>query len=81
MYGRIKDKKKNILEPVKCPACGEVNPASKRFCVKCGIDFKDIEEMEKQKAIANNWMNKLIQIPEVREFLSKKLEELVVSDK
>jgi len=54
------------------------NPASKRFCVKCGIDFKDIEEMEKQKAIANNWMNKLIQIPEVREFLSKKLEELVV---
>jgi len=34
--------------------------------------------MEKQKAIANNWMNKLIQIPEVREFLSKKLEELVI---
>jgi len=33
--------------------------------------------MEKQKAIANNWMNKLIQIPEVKDFLSKKLEDLV----
>lgn len=76
LYGKIKVKKQNILEPAKCPACEQINPAGSRFCMKCGIDFKNIEEIEKQKAVANNWMNKLIQIPEVREFLEKKLEEL-----
>jgi hypothetical protein len=41
------------------------------------ISIKNIEEIEKQKAVANNWMNKLIKQPEVKEYLEKKLEEMM----
>ena len=49
----VRQKEDNILKPKNCPRCPEVNPATARFCNKCGaaLDLwaaKEIDDKTKQ---------------------------------
>jgi hypothetical protein len=59
MYGIKTNGNGNDLEVKQCPRCLQVNPATSRFCSRCGLPLteeaiQEVEEWEKRKAEALN---------------------------
>jgi len=66
------------LAPKRCPRCQEMNPATNRFCAKCGavIDLRTAVRLEEARREGDELMNKLLEDPEFQAFLAKKIAEL-----
>lgn len=81
------DKKKNDFSLRKCLKCQLKNPPANKFCSRCGniLDEKVAHEIMREsleRTQADNIMDKLIQDPEVRAILEKKLKKLdIISHK
>jgi integrase len=81
MYGLEKQETKKEqakLTPLKCSRCQQMNDPTVRFCAKCGLPLR-IEtalEVEQQRRQADDIMNKLLDDPEVRNYLLTKLKTL-----
>lgn len=85
LYG-IKDEEKkdeSVLNPKKCLRCETINPATGRFCNKCGLplDVKTAVELEEKKEDVNELMKTLIEQPEIQKILLEKMKELGLGDK
>jgi site-specific recombinase XerD len=70
-----------VLTPKKCIRCEEVNPATNKFCSKCGmiIDEKtmiDVVEKDIERKEADNILDKLIEDDEFRRMLEEKIKLL-----
>jgi site-specific recombinase XerD/ribosomal protein S27AE len=80
IYGLKERKEKKPVEmaPKECPRCGNSNPATGRFCSRCGmaLDLEAVVELERKRREADELMSKLLEDPEVRELLRRKLAEL-----
>jgi ribosomal protein L40E len=75
MYS-LKDKpveKEPKLDLRICGRCKERNSPTQSFCGKCGNPFDERLLLVDQNKQANELMNALIQDPEVKEFLARKV--------
>ncbi|MEM2960958.1 MAG: site-specific integrase, partial [Candidatus Bathyarchaeia archaeon] len=80
VYGlRKQEETEPKLKPKVCPRCQTPNQFDARFCSRCGLalDVKTAMELEEARKATDNLMNVLIKDPEFREFLARKLRELV----
>lgn len=80
-----RQKEENLLKPHDCPRCKEVNPATAKFCYKCGmaLDLKtavEMEDVEKglDKSLSTMLNSKIEELIERRatEIVNEKLKEL-----
>jgi integrase len=81
IYGLRKEEgreEKARLSPKECPRCRQRNPATGRFCLRCGmaLDMEAVVELERKRARADELMSRLLEDPEVEELLRRKLREL-----
>jgi site-specific recombinase XerD len=80
IYGlrRRPEQKRAEMEPKECPRCKHLNPFTGRFCSRCGmaLDMEAVAELEQKRAEADELMSRLLEDPEVRELLRKKLAAL-----
>ena len=70
------NKKENeSLKPIKCVRCENENPATGKFCNKCGmpLDLQAVIAIEEERKKADETMNMLVKDPEVLALLQKKL--------
>ena len=78
MYG-MKDKPETSdkFKPVSCPRCNSARAPGSRLCNKCGYGLSiDVAlELEEKGKKANNFMEKLMNDPEFKELILKKLIE------
>jgi hypothetical protein len=74
------------LKPKSCPRCKETNPATNRFCHKCGmvldreIAMKVIKR-EMSRREADRILDRLMEDEEFREVLFRKIKDLSVAQK
>lgn len=76
-----KDKPKSIMKPKKCVKCKTVNEVTNKYCKICGLplDKKESErliENDLKRSQADEVMDKLINDPEFKEMLIRKLSGL-----
>jgi len=66
------------LAPRRCPRCQETNPATNRFCSKCGLalDAKVATRLEEETRKRDERLARVLEDPEVRALLIRKLAEL-----
>jgi site-specific recombinase XerD len=72
------EKKEPSLKPLACNRCHSINPATHRFCNKCGFVLdnptaQEIIRQESEQKGAVICLDKLLQDPEVKKILMKKL--------
>jgi site-specific recombinase XerD len=72
------EKKEPYLKPISCNRCRGINPATNRFCNKCGFILdnqtaREILQQESEQKGAVICLDKLLQDPEVKKILMKKL--------
>jgi ribosomal protein L40E len=82
MYGLETDESKKVaqLAPITCRRCQQNNDPSARFCAKCGLPLR-IEaalEVDQARKQSDELMDKLLDDPEVRELLLRKLTEMTL---
>jgi site-specific recombinase XerD len=73
------NKKENeALKPIKCVRCENDNPATGKFCNKCGmaLELNVVMEVEEERRIADETMNQLIKFPKVMAAVQETLAEL-----
>ena len=75
-------KEESVLKPKTCQRCSETNPATNRFCQKCGmvIDKKtmiEIVEKDMKRGKADDIMDKMLQDQRFREMFMEKIKEVV----
>jgi len=68
-----------ILQPKNCHRCNSANPATHKFCNKCGfvLDAQtaiEIIKQETEQKSANDMLNKLLQDPEIKGLLMSKIK-------
>ena len=63
-----------------CPRCKEKNSPIGKFCSKCGsiMDIQTAVEMQEARSKADDVMTRLVEDPEVRELLKRKLVEMKI---
>jgi site-specific recombinase XerD len=69
------------LAPRDCPRCRQKNPATSRFCSKCGmaLDMEAVMELERRRGEADELMNLVIKDPEVQEAIKRALAKYLNS--
>ncbi len=75
-------KEKNVLKPIKCPRCEEVNEATNKFCRRCGrvIDEEAETELIRKdtgRDVADKIFDKLIQDDKRRERFIGLIKEVI----
>ena len=75
------DRRRNELAPRSCPACKLDNPATNRFCSRCGTvvdegQAKEIMQRDLERKQADDIMDRLLEDEQFREILKSKLREL-----
>lgn len=83
IYGiKMEDtKKESVFKPRECSRCCHINPATNRFCAKCGIPLDDetkaeILTKELERKEADKRLDKLLEDQEFREMFLRKFREL-----
>jgi integrase/ribosomal protein L40E len=73
----------DILKPKKCFRCNVENPATAKFCYKCGaaLDLKTVVDLEDKRKETDGLMNLLVQDPDVQKILIEKIEKLGLRNK
>jgi hypothetical protein len=82
IHGIKKEEEREVEFKVRqCPRCKQRLSPGSQFCNFCGLvlSIKAVLEVEKERKETDYWMNKLIELPEVKKFLAKKLEEIIKS--
>lgn len=72
-----KNKESDVLKPIICPRCKEVNPSTARFCLKCGmpLDVETARDIEERKTKFNiEFMDLILQEPKILELLKKRID-------
>jgi len=66
------------LAPRRCPRCNETNPATNRFGARCGavLDLRTAVQLEEARRKVDQVYDKLLEDPEVRALLARKIAEL-----
>jgi hypothetical protein len=72
------ENKEPSLKPLECRRCRGVNPATNRFCNRCGFVLdnqtaQDILKKETEQKDVNILMDRVLRDPEVMHLLAKKL--------
>jgi integrase len=72
---------KMALTLVKCPRCGKESSSEAQFCPSCGmvIELKAAVKLEEERTKADRIMDTLMKDDEVRNLLSRKVNELYAS--
>jgi rRNA maturation endonuclease Nob1 len=67
-----------VLKPIKCVRCENENPATNKFCQRCGmaLDLRVVMESEEERSKADETMNEIMKIPGAKEFFEQALKEL-----
>ncbi len=71
------EKSEPALKPLECQRCKSINPATNRFCNKCGfvldnLEAQEILKKETEHSDANKFLDKVLRDPEVMQLLAKK---------
>ncbi len=83
-----KEQKESSLKPQKCPRCDIMNSHDSKYCSKCAgpLDIRSLIEQEekrendlKVRSSSDLLMNKIIQDPEIKRLIAKKLSELDIT--
>ena len=72
-----KNKESDILKPITCPRCKEVNPSTARFCYKCGmaLDMETAMKIDSGKAkMTLEFMDLMQREPRMLEILKKYMD-------
>jgi integrase/ribosomal protein L40E len=66
------------LKVVKCPRCGDKNSPIAKFCHKCAapLDVRTMIEIDQARNEADALMNRLLEDPDVKGLLEKKIRQL-----
>ncbi|MGD0424543.1 MAG: site-specific integrase [Candidatus Bathyarchaeia archaeon] len=75
-------KKRPQLTTVVCPRCQLKNESTLKFCGKCGLPLR-LEvamEVEDQRKQADDYMNRLLEDPEVRQLIQAKLRNWALQE-
>ncbi len=81
LYGfeeAMEDDDDELLAPVRCPRCKELNSSGSRFCVRCSLPL-DVEMAERKQVVRgslDDGLELLFKDDEFKEFVSRKLREL-----
>jgi len=72
------DKKEEQMKVCFCPRCREKNSPIAKFCIRCGVpmNVETVIQIEEERKVGDNAMNKLMENPEFKEFVFKKMVEL-----
>ena len=70
-----------VIQPLVCPRCDTMNPTDANFCAKCAgvLDVKTaltLETQQKERKQSDGIMNQLLQDPDVKKLLARKLQEM-----
>jgi integrase/recombinase XerD len=80
MNGIVQDGEKPelVLKVLICPRCNQKSDPTSRFCQKCGLplELKAGLEIEEARSKADEIMSKLLEDPDVKDFLEQKLRHL-----
>jgi hypothetical protein len=81
IYGLKKEEetgKPTKLAPKECPRCHQKNPVTNKFCFNCGmaLDMEAVMELEEKRKKADEIMSILLEDPEVREVIKRKLAKI-----
>ena len=70
---------KPMLTTKTCPRCKQKNSPGTRFCASCGLalEFSAALEVEKTRKEVDDWMNVILDDPEVQQLIGTKLKELM----
>ncbi len=76
-------KTEELMKLRPCPRCQEKNSPIAKFCLRCGtpMEFQAVIQIEEEKKVGDELLNKLMQNPEFKEFLLKKAAELGLDGK
>lgn len=71
-------KEDDVLKPRNCPRCKEVNPATSRFCNKCGmvLDLKTAVELDNSQKDIDKSLSSLLD-SKLEEMIEKRASELI----
>lgn len=75
------EKKVSIFKPKECSRCQQVNQATNKFCSRCGMPLDEESRAEiikknLERKEADNIMDRLIEDPEFREIMIKKITSM-----
>jgi len=75
------NKEESVLRPKDCPRCQENNPATNKFCFKCGMPLDketiiSLVEKDLQRKEADRLLDELIKDEEFKEVLIRKIKEI-----
>jgi len=75
------NKEESVLKPKKCSRCDETNPATNKFCFKCGMPLDKetivkLVEKDLQRKEADKLLDELIRDDEFRRVLISKIQEI-----
>jgi len=70
--------KKEEFHAAICPRCKENNAPASKYCLRCGspMQMQLITKIENERKTGDNVMDKLMENPEFKEFIAKKMVEL-----
>jgi len=65
----------------KCPRCSQMNPATGKFCTRCGtpLDMETVLKVEEKRKEVDGVMTALMKDPEVLNLLARKMKEMNIS--
>src|SRR5574341_135605 len=74
-------KQESLLKPQACQRCSETNPATNKYCFKCGFPLDEKERLQLletnlQRSEADRIMDELIKDEEFKRFLEEKITKL-----
>ena len=85
LQGMVKpeDKKEEKMLVLNCPRCQEKNSPIAKFCLRCGtpMSIQTALKIEDEKKNGDDMLNKLMQNPEFKEYLFKKVVEMGLDKK
>jgi len=75
------NREESVLKPKKCSRCDETNPATNKFCFKCGLPLDKetivkLVEKDLQRKEADRLLDELIKDEEFKELLIRKIKEI-----
>lgn len=77
------DKREEVLKICLCPRCKEKNSPIAKFCLRCGtpMEIQVAVQIEEERKIGDEVLNKLMQNQEFKEMMFKKVVELGLDKK
>jgi integrase len=82
LEGRDAESEKPKLTIIKCARCEHANLSANKFCSKCSMPLKleQALEVEQQRSQADEYMDKLLDDPEVRQIILTKLRKITQNE-